>query len=178
LQQWSLAGKTVSVCVDGSGKDRAVCRSSDPSFSCAGTYNGTCQYKVPTGGYGAKFVRCTDPNAGCSYQLYADLDGAGGYAAAELLDAGTRTMERPLRTSQLKVTLRGCTEQSDCVGSTCWQSVAFALYSGNATLRGPMNSCGGYDNPRVQQAVTIGPEVNPSTVQVIVMSGIGGIREK
>ncbi|MDO8560388.1 MAG: hypothetical protein Q7S23_05180 [bacterium] len=163
VRQLGFSGKTASVCVVGPS-DISVCT---PSGSCAGT----CTQKVPKGGFGLRFQRCTTPP--CSYQVFADVDGGNDYDADEVLANGVKTVESPIQITPLTVSMVGCADQNET-----WNSVVFAPYSGSATLRGELSNCGGYTGAaRLRNIVTFGPTVSGSSVQMIFNTGGGGIQE-
>lgn len=175
MQQYSLAGKMVSVCdVDG---DQRICPSDD-------TCGSTCFPAAPKGGYGVYFKTCSQTNESCPYYLFADLDGDGNYTQTldpstnlpiELLSDGVKTFERPLRITQLQAKFSGCPKNDT------WASAVFQLYSGSAVLGGTERGCSAYggSSPRLQETITIGPATfGNSPVQIIVLPGSGGIQEK
>lgn len=171
MQQWSLSGKALSICVDGvSGQDVAVCGASGACPS------GTCSFKVPAGGYGAHLVRCDSTTQSCRYQLFADLDADGKYDGAnELIADGNKVLEIPVRTGTLRAYFAaGCSPEESSA------DVTFTPYSGTARLAGAYNGLCGYSpsGSRLREVITFGPSVTGATVELTVFSGRGGIQER
>jgi len=165
MQQYSLAGKATSICVVG-GKDESVCRS---DTTCS-----TCESKVPSGGYGVYLVPCTSTSAACTYNLFADLDGDGYYSGNEMLDNGSKTMERPVRATLLYVYYTTCGRVSPTKAA-----FTFAAYSGEAALTGDPAGCGAYGGASEVSSgeVTIGTG-SGQTARIIIRAGGGGIQEQ
>lgn len=177
MQQWSLAGKTTSVCAVGALR---VCPSDG---SCA------CSTAVPAGGYGAYFTPCTASGA-CRYELFADLNGDqkmnyvdangnqrydAGESSGEMLSGGIHTLERPATIARLEPAFQGCFSS----GSESWSSVAFAPYHGGAALAGS-SQCSSYVvGIRQRETVTLGPSIFGSAdQQFTIYRGSGGIQEQ
>lgn len=177
MQQWSLAGKTVSVCTVGTVR---VCPSDG---SCA------CQAQLPTGGYGVYFTSCVAGSSSCSYVLFADLNGDsrlnyndvngnGRYDAAETsiesLAGGRRMLERPTTIARLESSFQGCSTP----GVDSWSSAVFTPYVSGAALFGS-SQCSGYVvGARLRETVTFGPSITGSAdLQFAIHRGTGGIQE-
>lgn len=166
MQQYSLAGKTASICVDSDGNDQSVCRA---GFTC----NGTCENKVPSGGYGVRMVRCVSTTSACPYYLFADLNGDGSFSSNELLEGGTKTMERPVRTTVFYVYYASCGRQTETE-----TTLTFSAFSGAAALAGSSSGCGAYggSSERLREEAIIGTG-SGGTATIIIRSGGGGIEE-
>ena len=108
----------------------------------------------------------------CTYQLFADVDANGAYVSSELLNGGSKALERSLRTSLLQAKFAGCNDLKT-VNSA---DITFAAYSGSAQLKDAA-SCP-YGASRSYERVTFDPSAGGVTVRLTIYSGSGGIQEK
>lgn len=175
MQQWSQGGKTTHICEAYIGQDKmdvGLCQNGQ----CPGSFDGTCVYKVPAGGFGVRVSPCSSSAPTCAYQLFADLNNDDQYnETTELLPGGNKMLESPVRTGTLRAYyVQGCDTYD-----TVYADVVFAAYTGSASISSSSTGCAGYGGFGTRrEVITFGPAVAGSTVQIIVHSGSGGIQEQ